>query len=522
MTATLRLTVLCLAPAFASFTLNPAIAAEPRFTDVTAASGLKAGDNTAVGGTNPHAVAVEDFDGDGLYDIVIATFGAPHVRYFRNRGELKFTDVTAGCGLESFSGEGTGAAVADFDRDGKLDLYLSSLRNGASRLYRGRGDGRFDDVTERAGMLVQAASRSCAWSDVDGDGYVDLYVTCPKGPNRLYRNRRDGTFEEIAEKAGVALADRHSLGCAFGDVDGDGRDDLFVANYESQQSAMFRSLGGGRFVEITAEAGLARKASAVGCAFADVFNRGRLDLYVTTDSWLSGANSTEPQLLQQGHTVEPNVLYRAGMNAHFAVEPGPPSQHKTLSHDVTIEDLDHDGRCEIYLGVDAIPTGNIYATSKGGNPLWTRTADGSWCEVGREWGVAFEGNCVCVPVADFDNDGDLDLLLVNFYENLVLYRNNTNDRRWLRVRTVGAKSNVDGIGSLLSLFALENGKRRLLASRQISSGTGYCRCSPLEAHFGLGSEAGPFEVEVRFPSGRRQVFAAAAGQRMLLHEESGP
>ena len=142
----------------------------PRFTDVTAASGLIIAANTGVGGTNPHAVAVEDFDGDGLPDIIIPTFGKPHVRYFRNLGNLKFQDVTKGSGLESFEGDGTGIAVADFDRDGKLDVYITSLRKGASRLFKGKGDGTFTDVSEKAGVLLKTPARSCAWCDVDGDG----------------------------------------------------------------------------------------------------------------------------------------------------------------------------------------------------------------------------------------------------------------------------------------------------------------------------------------------------------------
>src|SRR5262245_57192061 len=237
-----------LLPPLLALTLSATAA--PRFTDVTDASGIKIADNTGVGGTNAHGVAVEDFDGDGLFDILIVTFGKPHVRYFRNRGNLRFEDVTRGSGLESFEGAGTGAAVADYDGDGILDVYLTSLRNGASRLYKGKGDGTFLDVSARAGVLVQTA-RSCAWCAFNHDGYPDLYVTNPKGANYLFRNNRDGTFTDVAKQAGVALTDRHSLGCAFGDFDGDGWDDLFVTSYESQVSALFKNLGNGTFRDVT-------------------------------------------------------------------------------------------------------------------------------------------------------------------------------------------------------------------------------------------------------------------------------
>src|SRR5205085_5938144 len=122
-----------------------------------------------------------------------------------------------------------------------------------------------------------------------------------------------------------------------------------------------------------------------------------------------------------------------------------------------------------------------WATSKGGNPLWTRPDGKTWTEVSKDWGVRFEGNCVCVPAADFDNDGDLDLLLVNFYSNVVLYRNETNDSSWLRVKAVGTKSNRDGIGAQVRVL---DGKK-LVGYRHIQSGSGYARCSPPEAHFGL-------------------------------------
>ena len=487
----------------------------PRFTDVTAASGLFIAEKTGVGGTNPHAVAVEDFNGDGLPDIIIPTFGKPHVRYFKNLGKLTFKDVTTGSGLESFEGDGTGIAVADFDRDGKLDVYMTSLRKGASRLYRGNGDGTFTEVSDKAGVLLKTPARSCAWCDIDGDGWVDLFVASPTGQNFHFKNQRNGTFADITKDSGIELAGRHCLGCVFGDVDDDGRDDLFVTCYQSQQSALFKNLGGGKFKDITQAANLGRKASSVGCVFADIFNRGRLDLFVTTDSWLSGANYTEVQLLKMKHSVEPNVLYLNDGKGQFSPLDAPVLALKTLGHDAICEDLDHDGLLDVYVGVDA-ESGNKWATSKGGNPLYTRV-NGQWKELGKEGGIKHEANCVCVPAVDFDNDGDLDLLLVNFYSNVVLYRNNTDDKNWLRVKAVGTKSNPDGIGAKVMVYA----KDQLVAYRQIHAGSGYGRCSPLEAHVGLGKAEGPFRVEVVFSGSQTRIVRdkVTPGQSLVVREE---
>ncbi len=509
--------LLCFTAMIPTIIILPAPSQPPaatRFTDVTAGSGLFIAEKTGVGGTNPHAVAVEDFNGDGLPDIIIPTFGKPHVRYFKNLGKLKFQDVTKGSGLEAFAGDGTGVAVADFDRDGKLDIYMTSLRKGASRLFKGVGDGTFTDISDKAGVLLKTPARSCAFCDIDGDGWVDLFVTSPTGQCFLFKNKGDGTFIDITKDSGIELAGRHCLGCVFGDVDGDGRDDLFVTCYQSQSSALFKNLGGGKFKEITPP-NVARKASSVGCVFADIFNKSRLDLFVTTDSWLSGANSTEAQLLKMKHTVEPNALYANDGTGKFASVDSPILALKTLGHDVICEDLDHDGLLDIYVGVDA-ESGNKWATSKGGNPLYTRIA-GEWKELAKEWGIKHEANCVCVPAVDFDNDGDLDLLLVNFYSNVVLYRNNTDDKNWLRIKAVGTKSNLDGIGAKVRVYAGD----KLIAYRQMHSGAGYCRSSPLEAHVGLGQAAKSYRVEVTFSGTNTRVVRdnATPGQSIVVREE---
>lgn len=491
----------------------------PRFKDVTGHSGIELVPKVGYEGCKPHAVGVEDFNHDGLPDVVVGTFDAPHVQYYRNLGKLRFQNVTKGSGLETFMGQSSGIAMGDFNRDGELDLFIGSLRPGESRLYQGTTGGSFVDVTQKSGALVKSAARSCAWSDIDGDGWLDLYVTSPNGTNCLFHNNGRGAFTDVATLAGVALEGKTSLGCAFGDVDGDALDDLMVTNYQSQVSALLKNLGKGRFRDVTAESRLSRKASSVGCVFADLFNQGRMDLYVTTDSWLSGANSTEGQLRRQGHTVEPNMLYANDGQGKFTPVTEPTFDYRSLSHDAILEDLDHDGLLDVYVGVDA-ESGNEWATSKGGNPLWTRT-EGKWHEASHAWGIDHQANCVCIPVADFDNDGDLDLLLVNFYSNVVLYRNDTNDKHWLRVKAIGATSNPDGIGAQVSLFAGSGNQQRLIGFRHVQSGAGYARCSPLEVHFGLGSTpADSYRVEVFFPATKRRIVKenVKPAQRLVVHE----
>jgi enediyne biosynthesis protein E4 len=491
-----------LCPVFAVVVLTAGgVSAQPlRFSDVTAGSGLK-----VPKGCKPQALAVADFDGDGLPDVLIATFDEPHVRLFRNLGKLRFKDVTKGSGLEAFKGSGSGVAVGDFDRDGKLDVYLTSVRGGECRLFKGNGDLTFTDVGKESGTLLKAPARSCAWSDVDGDGWLDLFVTGPGGANKLFRNNKDGTFTDVSRRAGVELKGRDCLGCAFGDVDGDGRDDLFVTCYNSRPSALLKNLGGGKFKEVTGAGRLGRKASSVGCVFADVFNRGRLDLYVTTDSWLGGVNSTEKQLRAAGNAVEPNALYVNDGKGGFVTFPEPRLNFTGLSHDAVVEDLDNDGLVEIYAAVDA-RAGNKWATSKGGNPLWSREEGARWREVA--WGVKAEANCICAVAADLDNDGDLDLLLVNFDSGVVLYRNNTNDGHSLRVKAVGKRSNLDGIGAQVWVYDTTGPGKRLVGHRHIQSGTGYCKCGPLEAHIGLGRKPAPtYQVEVFFPAAGKRVVA---------------
>ena len=172
------------------------------------------------------------------------------------------------------------------------------------------------------------------------------------------------------------------------------------------------------------------------------------------------------------------------------------------------------------MGNQIPESGNKWATSKGGNPLYTRDIDGRWQERAKEWGIKHEANCVCVPAVDFDNDGDLDLLLINFYSNVVLYRNETDDSSWLRVKPVGTRSSRDGIGAKVWAYA-EGAPKKLVGFRHVQWGSGYGRCSPLEAHFGLGKRpASSYRVEVYFPATRKRIVREKVrpGRRIVAKE----
>ena len=197
-------------------------------------------------------------------------------------------------------------AVADFDGDGKLDVYIASLRE-ASRLYRGNGDGTFNDVTARAGVRARGPARSCAWTDVDRDGWPDLYVTNPKGGCYLFKNNRDGTFTDIVKDSGIDLPGRHCLGCGFGDIDGDGRDDLFVTCYQSQASASSRTSATASSRTSANPASIARRRRSVASSPTCSTRAGSTCSSRPTPGY--PAPTTRRPSCSNKHTVVPNVLY---------------------------------------------------------------------------------------------------------------------------------------------------------------------------------------------------------------------
>jgi hypothetical protein len=323
-------------------------------------------------------VAVADFDGDGWVDIYYCD-GVRNA-LLRNRGDGTFEDVTEKAGLGGPQAVSRSAIFADFDNDGRLDLFVT-YEAAPCRLYKNLGNGTFRDVTEQAGVGYVGFPTSVAVADYDNDGLLDIYIGCygdhtnryPElkskngDPNILFRNLGGMRFRDVTSETGTG--DRGwTLGVAWGDYNGDGRPDLFVCN-DFGTNTLFRNEGGGRFTDVTEEAGVALEGFGMSCAFGDYNNDGTLDLY------LAGMFSNAGQWIFKNDDLLPGPYLK-------------------------------DVRKKV-LG--------LLDTMTGGNRLFRNDGNGRFTEVARKAGVEYGQFAWCSPWADFDNDGHLDLYCCNGY-----------------------------------------------------------------------------------------------------------
>jgi hypothetical protein len=474
----------------------------------------------------PGGLAVFDYNGDGRPDIFF-TNGAqtPSLekssavyanRLYRNDGEMRFTDVTDAAGVRGV-GYAMGAAAADYDNDGHVDLFVAGVRQ--NQLLRNRGDGRFEDVTKRAGIASGDWSVAAGWLDFDNDGRLDLFVVnyvqwrpetnryCgdqARGmriychprffqglPNRLYRNRGDGTFEDVSAHAGVLAHVGKGMSVAFADYDHDGRLDIFVTN-DTVPNFLFRNNGDGTFAETALMAGVSvpasgRPVSAMGTDFQDYDNDGWEDIHFTALS-----SETFPLFRNDTHGAFIETTQSSGLAALTAKSSGWCS---------IIADIDNDGNKDIF-------TANSHANDRIGameavgwkqaNSLFINDGQGRFRDATAESGlaraVAVHRGC---GVADFNGDGRLDLVVLVLGARAELWQNDSaSGNRWLMVRLVGTKSNRDGIGARVSV-----GNQ----VRTMTTALGYASSSHAGVHFGLGSGTDSVRIEVQWPSGTRQI-----------------
>jgi len=452
------------------------------FTDVTKASGL----TTRGWGM---AIAVGDYDNDGLPDLYVTGYG--HNVLYHNLGNCKFEDVTAKAGVEG-GGFSTGAAWADYDRDGNLDLFVAryvktdinhlpdparsfrgyrgvpfelpdTMEGETDLLFRNRGDGTFEEVSEKAGVNNPGKlhGMGVVWGDYDGDGWPDLYVTNDFGRTFLYHNRHNGTFEEVGSPSGTGLGpDGQGYGNMagdFGDFDRDGKLDLFVTRADNQPASLYWNQGD-YFLDIARKAGIASLTMAPvkwGTGFGDFDNDGWLDILVANGNF-SSLLDTLPKEVRFAERIQ---LFRNRGNLTFE------------------EVADEAG----------LNTGRLYSRR----------------------GTAF---------GDINNDGKLDVVVFNANAPPSVFLNETtNSNHRVLFRLIGTKSNRLAIGARVRVTT-----SKMTQIDEVRGGGSYNSTNDTRLHFGLGSEATINKLEVLWPSGLRQEFSEIQADAIYEIKEGEP
>jgi hypothetical protein len=515
-----------------------------RLVDVTASAGLQFRHTSgAYGGkllpeTMGSGCAFLDYDADGWPDILLVNGRdwPGHVKQrstlhlYRNNRNGTFTDVTRAAGLD-VEIYGMGVAVGDYDNDGFPDVLITAV--GQNRLFHNTGKGTFVDVTRASGLGGREAfSTSAMWVDIDRDGLLDLFVCnyvrwsaehdvfcsldgkqksyCTPEAYRgetswLFRNRGNGTFEDVTATCGIFNSSAKSLGVAMVDDDQDGWPDIFVAN-DTQPNKLYRNLRNGRFRDVALETGVALSAdgkarAGMGVDAADFDNSGRMGLAVTNfDNEMIGLYRP------QASGAYADIATRSGVGA---------ASLNRLGFGCLFADLDLDGALDLVVANGHIDEtvrhirGNVgYAQAP---LLFLNQGNGSFRDVAPQAGSPFATPRVGRGLAcgDFDRDGDVDLLLTTNNGPAVLFRNDqTGGRRSVRFRLRGTESNRDAIGATVRIFHGGTGQTRM-----VKSGSSYLSQSELPVTFGVGTRDVIDRVTIAWPNGRKEEFTKVATGR---------
>ncbi|MEM8995723.1 MAG: CRTAC1 family protein, partial [Acidobacteriota bacterium] len=474
-----------------------------RFVDVGMAAGVAAsgGAGDSAGGS-----VADDFDGDGWMDLVVSSRDpCSPLRYYRNRGDGTFADETERAGLLSQLG-GLNVTQVDFDHDGRLDLYVmrggweTGVRDSLLR-HRGTADGPvFEDVTAAAGLGGSPQrTHSAAWTDYDGDGFVDVFLGHELSWSRLMRNRGDGTFEDVTDRAGVRLRSL-TKGAAWGDVDGDRRPDLYVSNF-GERNLLFRNRGDGRFEETGRGAGVGDPVYSFGTAFWDYDNDGHQDLFVT--SYLQTVDDVAREYLGLDPRGETLRIFRGRGDGTFEDATTAVDMAKVIpAMGMNVGDIDNDGFPDLYLGTGAPSYGLLIP-----NRLFVNRPSGEgarrFVDVTTSTGTGHLQKGHGVSFVDVDRDGDLDI-----FHNLggafpgdkspsALFENPGHGNDWLAV-DLADPGHRSLWGSRVRVV-LENEDGPSERYLWLTTG-GSFGASPRRMHLGLGRGARILRLEVAWPA----------------------
>ena len=490
-----------------------------QFLNVAPIVGLDSRGPNMLGGS-----VFDDFNGDARPDILVLSGDWDKGgSLFINRGNGTFVDQGESAGLADQK-MSVNLSHADFDNDGDLDVI--ALRGGWETPYplsllRNQGNGVFDDVTVSAGLGEPIASQSAAWGDYDNDGLLDLYIAgeyhdrnaTPLNHGRLYHNRGDGTFENVAKKAGV-LNERWAKGVVWGDYDDDGDLDLYVSNTKGP-NRLYRNNGNGTFTDVAPELGLTEPNNSFSCWFWDYDNDGRLDLFVT--GFYATLQDIVADMLGQPSRGERPRLYRnLGPGGFKDVTAAVGLNRVTLPMGSNFADIDNDGFLDVFLATGRPPYSvlvpDLMFKNVNGQRFEDVTTSTRTGHLQKGHGVSF---------ADWDNDGDLDLFVEvggqtpGDKAHNVLFRNPGQGRHWLQVKLVGTKSNRSAIGAKVRAEVVGPGGASRTIYRTVSGGSSFGGNS-LVVSLGLGEATSIKTLTITWPTSKIvQTFHNLKGDRAI-------
>lgn len=428
---------------------------------------------------NGKGVAIADYNNDGYDDILISNKGGG-IRLYKNNTNGTFTDVTKEVGLDDV-GYCLGSVFGDIDNDGWVDLYVPKggvYEVETNRLFK-NVSGKFVDITDKAGVAgivdgKAAFTYGAAMADYDKDGFLDIYLANygVGAKNILYKNNGDGTFTDVTDKTGVG--DKSwSWSATWVDVNGDGWVDLYVVNGRypaGEPNKLYINKGDGTFVEMAGKLGVEDDGWGLGATFGDVNNDGALDLYVS--NYIGDNNLYIND--GKGNFKKANNLVKGAPKDHWGKGP-------------TFGDINNDGWLDIYEG-DCKLANQLYLNNKGKFTNIANSVPAVKCETVRTKGTV---------LADFNNDGQLDLYVVNWGSANKFFFNKAKNPNWLKVKLVGTKSNKDAIGSKIYVYD----KNKLIGFREVVTSSGFCTQPSKVQHFGF-AKGGSYDIKVVFPSGK--------------------
>lgn len=491
-------------------------------------------------------VAFFDYNNDDYLDIYLVngvplTKNKPDVlptnHLYRNNGNGTFTDATLQTGT-GHTGYGIGCCIGDYDNDGNKDLFITNF--GQNVLYRNNGDGTFTDVSQHAGIADESLfSAGCAFADYNNDGWLDLIVInyvilnlqdapdcsqdgipayCrpedfPPAPDKLYRNNGDGTFTNVTQETGINLQGR-GLGVVWTDIDNDSWLDLYIAN-DRDANFLYRNNGDGTFTELGELQGMARNEhgdaeSSMGIDTADYDNDGDLDLILTH------------------YQAETNTLYQNDGNGVFwditaQSRLGEPTL-LPLAWGTNFADFDNDGWTDLFFAnghlhdnIEKFEEVGIY---KQQNQLFYNQGNGLYTDISKKCGdgLQIEKSSRGSVFGDYDNDGDLDMLIMNIADTPDLLRNDTPPQNnWLSIKLIGKETNRDAIGTKVTLQVGDTTRRI-----EVKSGGSYLSQNQFRLQVGLGTAKKVDQLAIKWQNGIQEILEnVKSNQQLTIEEGSG-